>query len=147
MAGLLVEILGVNTGMIFGKYYYGNVLNPKILGTPLIIGLNWLFLVYVSTSIIDDLTINSIAKVFLASIIMVIYDVILEQVAGNLDMWYWYTDNIPLKNYISWFVIAVIFVSIIKFFKIETENKLSFTLLSTQFFFFLGLLIYFRAVQ
>ena len=42
--GILVEVLGVNLNIIFGDYYYGNSLGPKIYGTPLIIGVNWLTL-------------------------------------------------------------------------------------------------------
>ncbi|HRZ22364.1 MAG TPA: carotenoid biosynthesis protein, partial [Bacteroidales bacterium] len=45
-AGLLVEAIGVNTGVIFGEYAYGSVLGLTIWGTPLMIGVNWLMLIY-----------------------------------------------------------------------------------------------------
>ena len=39
--GMLVEWIGVHTGYLFGSYDYGTVLGPKLLGVPLIIGINW----------------------------------------------------------------------------------------------------------
>src|SRR5690554_1303231 len=37
IAGFLVELWGVNTGIVFGDYTYGVGLGPKIAGTPPII--------------------------------------------------------------------------------------------------------------
>ena len=48
IAGILVEVAGVNTGLIFGSYSYGPTLGPKIFHTPVMIGVNWLMLVYAS---------------------------------------------------------------------------------------------------
>ena len=42
--GVLVEIIGVNSSIVFGDYYYGQALGLQIFGTPLIIGVNWLTL-------------------------------------------------------------------------------------------------------
>ena len=42
--GMIAEILGVNYGLIFGKYDYGDNLGLKLLGVPLLIGLNWVVL-------------------------------------------------------------------------------------------------------
>ena len=143
LTGLIIEILGVNTGIIFGQYSYGKSLGPKIWDTPLILGLNWLFLVYVSSSVANKLKTNIILKIFVASLIMLVYDVVLEQVADNLDMWYWHSTSVPLKNYIAWFILSFTFISLIKLTKIKTDNRLAFTVLLSQFFFFLGLFIFY----
>ena len=34
----VIEAIGVNTGLIFGNYIYGNGLGTKLFNTPLIIG-------------------------------------------------------------------------------------------------------------
>ena len=47
-AGYILELLGVTTGRIFGQYLYGNNLGFKIADVPVIIGLNWVMLCYVS---------------------------------------------------------------------------------------------------
>ena len=47
----LTEAVGVNYDFIFGDYEYGNGLGIKILGTPLLIGVNWVLLVYCTAAI------------------------------------------------------------------------------------------------
>ena len=49
--GLTTEIIGVNTGLLFGDYQYGSVLGPKLFGVPLLIGLNWFIIVFCSGSV------------------------------------------------------------------------------------------------
>ena len=46
LVGFFIEVLGVETGKIFGKYHYQTTLGIKIMQVPPIIGLNWLVLVY-----------------------------------------------------------------------------------------------------
>ena len=46
LGGLIIEIIGVRTGYIFGNYNYGNVLGIKVYDTPIVIGVNWLMLIY-----------------------------------------------------------------------------------------------------
>jgi putative membrane protein len=46
LAGFFIEVIGVNTGQIFGDYIYGTALGIKLWATPLLIGVNWLILVY-----------------------------------------------------------------------------------------------------
>lgn len=38
--GWSIEAIGVNTGHIFGSYYYGDSLGLEVLNTPLMIGVN-----------------------------------------------------------------------------------------------------------
>jgi len=141
ISSILVEMAGVHTGKIFGIYHYGDGLGLKIHGTPLLIGLNWLFLSYTSSSLFTRFKINKLFQIVLASLVMVIYDLVLEQVAPHLDMWHWENNLIPLQNYIAWFVLALIFNSLITYFKINTSNKIAATVLFTQFFFFVVLAI------
>ena len=47
-AGYILELIGVSTGRIFGQYFYGNNLGFKLADVPVIIGLNWVMLCYVS---------------------------------------------------------------------------------------------------
>jgi len=141
-SGLLIEIIGVNTGIVFGEYRYGENLGFKLFNTPLIIGLNWLILVYTTSSIFERLSIPSTYKILMASGCMLIYDIVLEQVAPTLGMWSWEGIKVPLKNYIAWFVIAVIFQLIFKVAGVKTENTISMNLFICQFLFFLILSVY-----
>ncbi len=140
--GLGIEVIGVNTGVVFGDYYYGKSLGPKVLDTPLLIGLNWLFLTYTSTSIFNRFRINKLLKILLAACLMVLYDVILEQVAAKMDIWYWEASKVPFQNYVAWYGISFVFVSLIQIAKINTNNKLSTVLFLSQFCFLLGILFF-----
>ena len=53
--GLLAEIIGVQTGILFGSYAYGETLGLKIFGAPLVIGLNWVTTVIICASIVHKL--------------------------------------------------------------------------------------------
>lgn len=142
ISGYFIEVAGVNTGVIFGMYNYGNTLGLKLLNTPLIIGINWVFLTYASLSVSSLLIKNSWMQLVVAPAIMVVYDVVMEQVAPRIDMWHWQGNVIPVKNYISWFVIGLFFVSLFKLLKIDTRNPLAVTLLVSQFVFFFLLMLF-----
>lgn len=141
LLGFGIEVTGVQSGLIFGSYTYGNGLGIKILQTPLMIGINWLMLIYMTSSITEKWNIPVILKIVAGSLMMLIYDLILEQIAPKLDMWSWKNDTIPVQNYISWFVIALIFHSIFRLAGIKTKNPLSTVILGIQFAFFVLLLI------
>ena len=53
--GMVTEIIGVNTGRLFGNYAYGSVLGFKIAGVPLLIGLNWFVVIYCCIVIMEQM--------------------------------------------------------------------------------------------
>ncbi len=144
LIGFIIESLGVNTGLIFGDYFYGESLGLKAFKTPLIIGLNWLLLVYMCASLLENTNWHASVKAILASSIMLGYDLIIEQIAPQFQMWYWQNEQVPLKNYIAWFFIALIFHTLIQVFGVKIKNKLAPVILVCQILFFLILLISFN---
>ena len=46
--GMAAEILGVRYGFIFGEYAYGAVLGLKFMEVPLLIGINWCILIFIT---------------------------------------------------------------------------------------------------
>ena len=134
--GFLIEALGVKTGLIFGSYYYGKTLGLKIFKTPILIGINWLFLIYSSISISNNIKAKPIFTILFAPLLMLVYDFILEHAAPKIGMWSWEDSTVPLKNYIAWYIIGVIFVSLFQIFKIETKNTMAKILFACQFLFF-----------
>ena len=139
LAGFAVEAVGVNTGLIFGQYVYGNGLGLNLLGTPLIIGLNWLYMVYSTAAIMNKYKIAHWLRIPIAAALMLLYDLVLEQVAPALDMWHWANGQIPLQNYGAWFLMALFLHSIIVLTKIKIKNRMASLILACQFVFF-GLL-------
>jgi putative membrane protein len=142
LLGFLVEMIGVNTGKIFGNYYYGKGLGIKIFETPIMIGVNWAFLVYLSTSVTQKYKLNDFSGAFVSSLIMLLYDFIIENIAPKTDMWYWQNDVVPFQNYLAWFFIALFFNCLVKLLKLNTENKIAPVILICQILFFGVLLIF-----
>jgi putative membrane protein len=146
LISFIVEAIGVNTGQVFGYYTYGSGLGPKVFKTPIIIGFNWLFLIYTTSSVVERWHIHPISKIIIASIGMLLYDLVLEQLAPKLEMWHWKNEIIPLQNYLAWFGLALLFQSILKILNIKIKNSLALLLLGCQFLFFLLLFILFKIV-
>jgi putative membrane protein len=138
-AGFLLEAVGVHTGLIFGGYAYGETLGLKAWGVPLLIGGNWLMLVYCTHLVIKDLRIHPLAGIPLGATLMTLYDLLMEPVAVALDMWRWAYDLIPVQNYIAWFIISLAFLTLFHFGKLNYRNPLAKDMLVIQAGFF-GLL-------
>ncbi|QIA09019.1 carotenoid biosynthesis protein [Draconibacterium halophilum] len=141
VASFIVELIGVNTGSIFGNYTYGHGLGLKLFNTPLIIGINWLLLVYVSNSVLEKTNWNPIGKVFGASVLMLSYDILLEQVAPKLAMWTFSTSSVPIQNYVAWFILALLFSLTVHLLKINTRNRIAPVVFGIQALFFVLLLL------
>lgn len=142
VTSFLIEVAGVQSGTIFGTYSYGNNLGVKLWGTPLIIGANWFFLVYTTAAIFEKVHIKPTFKVLLASGAMLVYDMVMEQVAPKLDMWDWKHPSVPFQNYFMWFLMAIAFHIGLQRLKIKVQNKLALTVLLCQFLFFVFLFIF-----
>ncbi len=147
LISFIVEMAGVQTGWIFGEYNYAEGLGIKVFETPLIIGINWLMLVYCTKIIADYLPAWKITKTIMAASLMVLYDLILEQVAPHLKMWVWKDDAIPLQNFGAWFLLALIFQSLAYALKIRFSNKLAAPVFIIQTLFFVFLMIYYSATS
>lgn len=104
----IAECIGVNTGFPFGAYTYHEVLGYKILETPLLIGINWLMLLLASRSVVERFFRNRslLLQTFLAALIMVGLDFLIEPVAVQYKFWTWADSEIPWNNYVSWFILA-----------------------------------------
>lgn len=140
LAGFLVEMIGVNTGFIFGGYRYGDTLGLKLLGTPLIIGLNWFMLIYAVSVLVSGFTGDLYVRAVLASVAMVAYDFVLEPAAIRLDMWSWDAVAVPLQNYIAWLLVSfVLSLFAARSGLIRKDNSVARALYFIQFVFFLAL--------
>ena len=141
-ASIGVEIFGVASGKLFGVYSYGNSLGYMIVDVPVIIGLNWIILVYGSAAVISAVTTKSILKIVGASVLMVVYDFVLEKAAPLMNMWKFEKGHPPFQNYIVWFIMAVIFHFIVNIFRLNTVNKPARAVFIIQFFFFFVIVSY-----
>ena len=135
--GLIVELLGVNYGLFFGDYSYGDNLGSKIYGVPYVIGFNWVLLIIATGSVSDKLIKGKeVYKIIFASFLMVLIDLLMEKSAPKLDFWEFVISPVPFSNYLWWFIFSLCFQYI--FFKtVKTkEYNLSSNILVIQFLFF-----------
>jgi len=143
LTGLVVELVGVQTGLIFGDYHYGEVLGWKIWGTPIIIGVNWALLVYTSAATIQYFlpNVSRWIKVIFGAIAMVALDILIEPVAIHLKFWTWGTVEVPIQNYIAWFLVALPLQAAFYALLGVRTNKVAIVLFILQFVFFGALLL------
>ena len=144
LIGFTVESIGVNTGVIFGDYVYGKTLGIKLFETPIMIGVNWLLLIYSCWVLTGIFTGNRWLRYVAGSLLMVLYDIALEPVAIRLDMWNWRGEEIPLQNYTGWFLTSMILFIILDLTSKNIKNKIAPALFIIQFMFFIILNIIFH---
>jgi putative membrane protein len=132
-----IEAAAVKYGFIFGSYSYGASLGLQVSGAPLIIGLNWLLLVYCTAAITEHLNQGIFLKVISASLLMLFYDFWLEISAPVLDMWSFDDGKIPVRNFVAWFSIAVFFHSLLKIARVKIVNKVAQRVFVIQTIFFI----------
>ena len=75
--------------------------------------------------------------IFTSSIFMVGLDFLIEPVAISLDFWSWQGGQIPLQNYIMWFLISLVMHSIIFYSKISFNFLVCLSVILGQTLFFL----------
>lgn len=139
--GWLVELAGTKTGFPFGHYYYTDLLFPLVAGVPLILGINWLFLVYCTFIISSYIPAPKTLRAMAGALLMTAYDLLLEPFAIHTGMWTWEGDRVPLTNYIAWFVLSFIFIRLMYINPPEKQNRLGIYLFIYQSAFFAALVL------
>jgi|HubBroStandDraft_1064217.scaffolds.fasta_scaffold25798_3 uncharacterized membrane protein len=115
--GNLIENVGVATGFPYGRYRFLELMGPKIGHVPLLLGLAYVGMAYVSWMLARmilnaDVAGRSSRSILvlplLASLIMTTWDVAQDPVwATILHGWIWYAGGawfgVPLSNYFGWY--------------------------------------------
>ncbi|MCH1575353.1 MAG: carotenoid biosynthesis protein [Flavobacteriales bacterium] len=140
-----LEVIGVQTGFPFGDYQYGTRLGPELYDTPPMIGVLWLLTLmgtlYWAERWAPDREgrDRSLLRAAIAASLMVAFDIVLEPVAIRTEFWTWSGDTIPLRNYISWWVIAFALAWAWRKAHTFRTNRAAGLLLILQTAFFIGL--------
>ncbi len=139
--GFIIEVIGVKTGFPFGAYTYGENLGIKLFDVPLLIGANWMVLIFACTAIASLFTNSKWLTIALAALLMILIDFFIEPTAPKFDYWSWAIHHPPLSNFIAWYVIAAILAFIILQFQIQLNKTFSIQVYLVQLVYF----IYFYA--
>ncbi len=145
VVGMTTEMIGVNTGLLFGNYSYGEVFGRKLFGVPVLIGINWFCIVYtahvVARKFNGNLIKGKLSIALFTAAIATSFDWVMEPVAMQLGFWNWNDGQIPIFNYASWFLISFAVSVAFGYMKIEANNKFApyFLMIQGLFFLFLRL--------
>jgi len=140
--GFIIEVIGVKTGLVFGKYSYGEGLGFKLLEVPLIISINWAMLICAGIRIVSGIFANKITSLVVAALLVTLIDLLIEQVAPKLDFWQFEGGLPGLHNYLGW--IGVAFFTSYFFYPtiIKGNRSVSLILLILQIIFFTSLYLF-----
>lgn len=156
VTGMGTEMIGVHTGWLFGEYRYGEILGPKLNQVPWLIGLNWFVLIFCSGSVMIQTQdwfkrkfekeeepipskVSAASLVIDGALLAVFFDWIMEPVAMKLDFWQWQNNEVPLYNYLCWFVISALLLLVYRSFSFPRPNHFGVHLFIIQALFFLVL--------
>ncbi len=134
--GFIAEVLGVNFGLIFGDYKYGENLGVKVLDVPLLIGINWAILTYVTSNISKLINSNIYLSSAIAALLMTSLDVLLEVSAPRFDYWEFEGGYAPVQNYVGWYFISLLACFIFQKFYNKGHFILSFHIFTAITIFF-----------
>ena len=140
LAAFFIEVIGVNTGQIFGFYTYGTALGVKLWATPLLIGVNWLILVYCTGVFLEKFNLKSqwLFSALGAGILLGI-DFLIEPVAIRFDYWSWFEGVIPVQNYLGWYIFSYFLFLFFSALNFNKNNYAAVVLLFAQLCFFIAL--------
>jgi putative membrane protein len=116
-AGLLVEAVGVATGVPFGTYSYAGSLGPTVFGVPWVIPLAWTMMAWPAWLVADRLVADRLvadrlvpdtpARIAVAGWALASWDVFLDPQMVDAGHWTWAGGAIPLTNYVGWLGVAL----------------------------------------
>lgn len=159
VAGVLYEIIGINTGLLFGDYEYSDVMGFKILGVPVLLGNLWFTTMYCVGSLTYqsynwlkvkyNFKISKKLEFHLLAIVgafaAVLLDFFLEPVAIKLNFWQWFPyGEIPIYNYVCWFFGSLILQYLFVKSNFNKENKFAVYLYCVQAVFFMSIILFYK---
>lgn len=123
---VIVEVIGISTGLPYGTFYYTDEMGFKILGlVPWSVMFAFSPLIFGSYALAAQITNDLRFKFIISAALLVIFDLILDPAAVWLNIWVWDTPGpyygIPISNYTGWFLTAFI-ASVLMHFLITLGN-------------------------
>ncbi len=119
LSGYAAEVVGVQTGWLFGTYSYGEVLGPKVGGVPMLLGWMWLLLLQGSRFAVGGRAVQAAV----GASVMTAVDALIEPVAIRAGWWAWadveatwwgwkgvewWGQTVPYWNFVSWWVVSFV---------------------------------------
>lgn len=118
--GLLVEAVGVRTGVPFGDYAYAGELGAAVLGVPAVVPLAWTMMAW--PALVVGRTLARRAPVALVGgAALAAWDLFLDPQMVDAGYWTWahpepalpLVPGVPLTNYAGWLLVSVVMVGLL----------------------------------
>src|SRR5690606_3722344 len=111
-----------------------------MVGVPLIIGVNWIVLIFATGCFVRNFGIkNRLVRAAVGAFLIACLDFLIEPIAIRHDYWHWIDLDVPVQNYIAWFLFSFILLSMFYNMRFSKRNPVASVLFVCKFLFFLGL--------
>jgi uncharacterized membrane protein len=111
-----VERVGTRTGLPFGEYDYTDQLQPQIDGVPAIVPFAWFAMSIPARE--TAIALNRRWRIPLGAALLTGWDLFLDPQMVGEGYWKWKRGgryrNVPLSNYVGWFVTSVVIMVILE---------------------------------
>jgi uncharacterized membrane protein len=114
--GLVVEALGLHTGVPFGVYRYTGTLGPELAGVPVIVPLAWMMMAWPALVVGRALAQRPATVALVGGAALASWDLFLDPQMVAAGHWVWadpvpalpFVPDVPLSNYAGWVVVATL---------------------------------------
>jgi uncharacterized membrane protein len=122
LTAVLIEALGLATGVPYGEYSYSDALGPTLLGVPFLVPLAWLMMAWPSWVLAARLAPRSRpARVLIAAYVFAAWDVVLDPQMVQAGYWRWAhpepglpgISTVPLTNLAGWLVAGLLLMTLL----------------------------------
>ena len=124
LLGWVAEAIGSHTGYPFGEYAYTEILQPQILGVPMLIPLAWMMMLPPSWGVASaissrfDQRWQTAVFIILSATAMTAWDLFLDPQMVAWGLWAWASPSgfygIPWSNYLGWLLVSALITAIIR---------------------------------
>jgi uncharacterized membrane protein len=113
LLGFAVEVIGARSGVPFGRYAYTGVLQPQLLGVPVVMGFAWMSLVAFACDTTRRLRLSPLLAAATAALLTTATDLVIDPLAANcFGYWAWAHEGtyygIPFTNFVGWFITSLL---------------------------------------
>ena len=139
LLALVIEILAVKTGLLYGSFKYSDSVGYRILDSapwlvafavpPIILGAFWLA---------SKIT-NSIWRVAITGLFVVPAYIVIAPAVARMSIWQWETEGVfygvPLQAFVAWFIVGALGGLILsKLWEDEARRSLAYSLFALLWF-------------
>jgi uncharacterized membrane protein len=114
--GLSAEIVGVHSGVPFGRYAYADSLGPVIARVPAVVALAWTMMAWPAAVVARRLAASTPARVLVGAWALASWDLFLDPQMVAAGHWHWAApsphlpgvDTVPLTDLAGWLLVSAL---------------------------------------